>query len=280
MRFANRTKKIKTYIQWAQSLAKGEGVINLTQGKPDLDVPEGVISELKEKLNEKWVSQYSPSEGLPELKQLILDDLKKWGVEAEDVIVTAGGAEAGFVSIAGLVDPGDEVILISPHYSKHESAVLIANGKPVHVPYNIVDNSFEFDINSFKRAVSRKTKLAIINSPANPTGAVFSKEDLESIREVCKENDIGIFYDEVYKTMIFDGLKHHTKPIYDPDITLISGSISKTFSMSGWRIGYVAGAKNAIENLKIHPLNTNHLPNYCIPGSCNHCNEERSYPLL
>ncbi len=249
MRFSNRTK-VKNYIQWAGKLAKGEGVINLTQGKPDLSIPEGVIDEVKKKMNELWVSQYGPPDGLPELKQLILDDLKKEGVDADDVIVTAGGAEAGFVSIAGLVDPGDEVILISPHYGKHENAVILANGKPIHVPYNIVDNSFTFDINSFKRAITRRTKLAIINSPANPTGAVFTKEDLEEIREVCKEDDIGIFYDEVYKTMIFDGLKHHTKPIWDPEITMISGSISKTFSMSGWRVGYVAGSQKVLENFK------------------------------
>lgn len=249
MKFSSRTK-VTNYIQWAGKLARAEGVINLTQGKPDLAIPDGVLDEVRAKMAELWVSQYSPPDGLPELKQLILDDLHKWGAQADDVIVTAGGAEAGFISIAGLVDPGDEVILISPHYAKHESAVILASGKPVHVPYNIVDGSFAFDINAFERAITRRTKLAIINSPANPTGAVFTKTDLERIKEVCKENDIGIFYDEVYKTMIFDGLEHHTKPIWDPDITLVSGSVSKTFSMSGWRIGYVAGSQKVLDNIK------------------------------
>jgi aspartate/methionine/tyrosine aminotransferase len=253
MRFASRTKKIKSLIPWAGKLAKQPGVINLTQGKPNFPIPEEAVKEVREKVREGWASRYGASKGLPELREKVLKNYEKEGVPVEDVIITSGAIEGFLAAMLTFVDPGDEVILIAPYYGKYKAATHITNTNAVSSPYKKTDDKFVFDLQAFKRSITRKTKVVVVNSPCNPTGTVFRKEDLEAILELAKENGFFIIYDEVYKKLLFDDYKHYNKEIYDPDHTILLDSFSKIYSMSGWRVGSLVGSEKVLAEIsKLH----------------------------
>lgn len=251
MNIAARNKKLHSLIEWTKTLVK-EGSINLTQGVPDFPPPPGLLDAVKKRMDEPWVSKYGPAAGLPELRQLITQQLNQEGVPVEDTIITSGAAEGCFVTLMALVDPGDEVVLLSPYYAKHNSILHIAGVKPIYSPYTKTSEDFRFDISALERSITRRTRMIIVNSPANPTGAVLTQQDLKGILQIAKENNVWVMYDEAYKTMVFDG-HHYNKEIYDPNHTVMINSFSKIYALSGWRIGAVSGSKELLKSMgEIH----------------------------
>ncbi|MCX7965587.1 MAG: pyridoxal phosphate-dependent aminotransferase [Syntrophorhabdaceae bacterium] len=217
--------------------------IDLSIGEPDFDIPEPIKNE-----GITWIkagfNKYTPSGGIPELREKVLYHLKQKGIKCEDVIITAGVTGGLLLALMVIINPGDEVIIPDPYFVLYEYQVLLLGGKPV-----FVDTYPDFRIREdrLRDAITDKTKIILINSPNNPTGKVTSKEELEIIVKVAKEKNILIFSDDIYDRFVYDKEKEriYTGSLYEHVLTF--GGFSKTWGMTGWRLGYCAGPKNIIE---------------------------------
>lgn len=230
-------------------LANTHGAINLAQGFPDFEGPQWVL-ELAQKALLQGKNQYAPSYGLLDLRKKIAERYQKsYGLAynpQNEILITNGATEAIYAAITALVSPGDEVIAFEPLYDSYLSAVKIAGGvlKPVtlHAP------DFRFSVSELEKQVTAKTKLLILNSPHNPTGRVFSRGELQSIAELANKFDFYILSDEVYEFLTFDC--EHTPIATLPglrDRVLTTSSVGKTFSLTGWKIGWICGSPEAVK---------------------------------
>lgn len=223
--------------------------LNLGQGICDLDTPsplvEGAVASISEGTDRQVYTNYS---GLPELRSQIAAKLRKFnGLDYEEnqVMVATGSSGAQYAALLTLVEPGEEVILFEPFYSYHYSAVKLLGAVPVCVPLQ----GFDFDPDRLRAAITPRTRVLILNSPGNPSGKIFGREDLEAVAEVLDGTNVVVLTDEVYEYMCFDGHKH-ISPATVPglsDRALTIGSFSKTFSITGWRIGYLGGPTDLVE---------------------------------
>jgi len=223
-------------------MANDNNAINLSQGFPDFDVS----SELIEFINDAMVighNQYSPMPGILQLKEsiaIMLEDSYQFIVDPDkEITVTAGGTEAIYSTITALVHPGDEVILFDPAYDCYAPSIHLSGGKAVHIPLKQPDFSIEWE--KVKLAINDKTRMIMINSPQNPTGAVLSEQDLISLAEIVKDTNIIVLSDEVYEHIIFDGIVHQgvlrRKDLTERSVVIYS--FGKTFHATGWKIGYM-----------------------------------------
>lgn len=237
-------------------MANDNNAINLSQGFPDFDVS----SELIEFINDAMVTghnQYSPMPGILQLKEsiaIMLEDTYQFIVDPDkEITVTAGGTEAIYSTITALVHSGDEVILFDPAYDCYAPSIHLSGGKAVHIPLKQPD--FSVDWEKVKLAINDKTRMIMINSPQNPTGAVLFEQDLISLAEIVKDTNIIILSDEVYEHIIFDGIVHQgvlrRKDLTERSVVIYS--FGKTFHATGWKIGYmVAPDWITAEIRKIH----------------------------
>ena len=223
-------------------MANDNNAINLSQGFPDFDVS----SELIAFINDAMVTghnQYSPMPGILHLKEsiaIMLEDTYQFIVDPDkEITVTAGGTEAIYSTITALVHPGDEVILFDPAYDCYAPSIHLSGGKAVHIPLKQPD--FSIDWEKVKPAINDKTRMIMINSPQNPTGAVLSEQDLISLAEIVKDTNIIVLSDEVYEHIIFDGIVHQgvlrRKDLTERSVVIYS--FGKTFHATGWKIGYM-----------------------------------------
>ncbi|MGD9765678.1 MAG: pyridoxal phosphate-dependent aminotransferase [Candidatus Binatia bacterium] len=232
-------------------IARVPGGINLGQGVCDLGSPhplvEGAIRSIGGGEDRQTYTHYS---GLPDLKEAIRDKLRAFnGLECADdeVMVTSGSAAALTAAALALFEPGDEVILLEPFYSYHRSALMLLGCRPVCVPLRAP--GFELDVERLRAALSPRTRALLINTPGNPTGKVFTRAELEAIARVLSGTRVLVLTDEVYEYMCFDGLRH-ISPATIAGLsarTVTMGSFSKTFSITGWRVGYLAGPPQIVE---------------------------------
>jgi len=229
----------------------------LSWAKPTTGTPAHINEETCKAIMEGLTGGYSTSQGLPVLRKAICEKLERDnGVKADisEIIVTVGAIEGLISAVMALVDPGDEVLLPTPTYSTHIRQVQLANGVPVFVN-TIEEENYRIDIESFKNAITPKTKAFLFCSPCNPTGAVFSEESLREVAEICAENDITIVTDESYEYFVFDGNRHFSVASI-PGIkekSISTYTFTKTYAMTGWRIGYmVAGAEMIPQLQKVH----------------------------
>lgn len=254
-RVSNRVAQIqKSAIHEMTRLSKEvEDVAFLSWAKPTADTPdhikEGAISAIKNGL----VGGYSENAGLPELRQEIVQKLRRDNhVEANpsQILVTVGAIEGLAAAVMALIDPGDEVILPSPTYSTHIRQVVIASGKPVLVP-SIEEEGFVLDIEGIKKAITPKTRAVMYCSPNNPTGTVLSEEQLRELAEVALENNLMVITDEAYEYFIFDGRKHFSiASIPEMRKNAVSCyTFTKTYAMTGWRIGYLHADEELIPQI-------------------------------
>jgi len=217
------------------------GGINLSQGVCDLAVPEPVVRAAKKAIDD-GDNSYSRHDGTGPLRRALAEKYRRRaGLDVDpenNVVVTAGATGALYCSCLALLEPGDEVILFEPYYSYHESTLIATEAVPVFVPTQAPDWTFSSD--DLEKAVSDKTRAIIVNTPSNPSGKVWSRAELELIAEFSKRHDLFVFTDEIYEHFVFDDLEHVSiaslPDMWDRTIT-ISG-LSKTFSITGWRIGY------------------------------------------
>ena len=230
-----------------------EGGINLGQGVCDLDSPEplreGAIDSIRGVTDRQTYTFYS---GVPELRQAIAAKLSKFNgipCRAEQIGVTAGSSGAFFAACMTLFDPGDEVILFEPFYSYHHTSLELMGLTPVCVPLGLQD--FAFDPDRLRAALTTKTRAIVVNTPANPSGKIFSRGDLEAVAEVVRGTDLVILTDEVYEYMCYDGREHISPATIAglEDRTLTIGGFSKTYSITGWRVGYVAGPEEVVDKI-------------------------------
>lgn len=218
--------------------------INLSIGEPDFDIPEPLKEEGIEWIR-KGFNKYTPTQGIPELREKIASHLKKKAVHFEEVMVTAGVTGGLLLASLALVNPGDEVIIPDPYFVMYEYQVLLMGGVPVFVD---TYPDFRLREEAFIQKMTKKTKFIIINSPNNPTGAIYPKEDLEMVVRVARERDLLILSDEIYDSFVFD---EPSCPcigqLYEKTLTL--GGFSKGWAMTGWRLGYVAGPKEILQQM-------------------------------
>jgi len=220
--------------------AQGKEIIHMEIGEPDFDTPEHIKQAAKEALDAGY-THYTPAAGLTPVRQTIADyiaETRHIPVEAENVVVVPGGKPIMFYAIMALVDPGDQVIYPNPGFPIYESMINFVGGVAVPLPLR-EERQFSFDLDEFKSLVGPRTKLIILNSPGNPCGGVMSRADLEGVAEMALKYDCYVLSDEIYSRILYDG--EHFSIAALPDMqerTIILDGFSKTYAMTGWRLGY------------------------------------------
>lgn len=251
---ANRVAGFGTTIfTEINELAQQHNAINLGQGKPDFDGPQEAIDAFVRALQSGKHNQYAPGPGTPSLKQGIANHAaRSYGLDvdpAKGTLVTPGATEAIYASIMGLVDTGDEVIIIEPFFDSYVPGVVMAGATPVFVPMR--PPSWTIDPDELRAAFTAKTRALLFNTPHNPTGRVLSREELTMIADLCKEFDVTVISDEVYEHLVFDEAQH--TPIATlPDMferTITIGSAGKTFGMTGWKVGWAYGHPDLVKGV-------------------------------
>jgi aspartate aminotransferase len=221
--------------------AQGHDIVHLEIGEPDFDTAPNIIQAAKDALDSGY-THYGPAPGLPEFRKTIAEiegERRGLSFEPEQVVVTPGAKPIMFYAILGVVDPGDEVIYPNPGFPIYESAIELAGGIPVPLVLK-EEKGFRFDIEDLKALITPKTTMIIINSPQNPTGGILTKEDLEAIAKIAVEKDILVLTDEIYGRIVYDGFQNHTIAAYPgmAERTIILDGFSKTYAMTGWRLGF------------------------------------------
>jgi len=242
-------------------LAQQHNALNLGQGKPDFDGPQDVIAAAVRALQAGDKNQYAAGPGAPALKQAIANHASRfYNLDIDPnagVVVTAGATEAVFTSVLGLVDKGDEVIVIEPYFDSYVPNITMAGATPIFVPLHPPE--WTLDPDELRKAFNTKTRAIIINTPHNPSGRVFTLEELTLIADLCKEHDVTVISDEVYEHLIF-GSEQHIPIATLPDMferTVTVSSLGKTFSVTGWKIGWVYGAPELVTGvLRAHQFVT------------------------
>ncbi len=246
MRLAGRMSRLGTETAFevlarAKRLeAKGKEVIHLEIGEPDFDTPKNIVDAGIKALKEGY-THYGPSAGSPEFREVIAKYISKTrgiNVNPDQVVVTPGGKPIIFFSIFALIDTGDEVIYPNPGYPIYESVINFIGGKAVPIQLR-EQNDFRFDTDELKKLVTDRTKMIIINSPQNPTGGILTKDDLKVIADIALSRDIMVLADEIYSRIIYEGEHHSISSIPGmQEKTIILDGMSKTYAMTGWRLGY------------------------------------------
>ena len=237
------------------ALATLHDAVNLGQGFPDTDGPAAMLEVARRAIAE-GVNQYPPGPGMPVLRQAIAEDRRiRYGLDSDpdsEVLVTVGATEAISAAILGLVEPGEEVVLIEPYYDSYAASVALAGAVRRTVPLVTAGDGFAVDLDALRGAITAKTKMLIVNSPHNPTGTVFTDHELRAIAELACERDLIVLSDEVYEHLVFDGLTH-TPMASLPGMrerTVTVSSAAKTFNVTGWKTGWAIGPRELIDGVR------------------------------
>ena len=246
LRLAQRMSRLGTETAFevlakARALeAKGRDIVHLEIGEPDFDTPANIVDAAVDALHHGF-THYGPSAGLPDLRQAIADEVGKTRhtkVSPDEVVVVPGGKPIIFFTLMALVEQGDEVIYPNPGFPIYESMIEFLGAKAVPVQLH-EERNFRLDTNELKGLITERTKLIILNSPQNPTGGVMTKQDIEELAAILAGRDIMVLSDEIYSRLIFEG-EHHSLFSYDDlrDRVILLDGFSKTYAMTGWRMGY------------------------------------------
>ena len=240
-------------------IAGGQDVCGFGAGEPDFDTPD-FIKAAAIKALEDGFTKYTPSSGVPELRQAIADKFKNdngLNYKPSQVIVSNGAKHSCFNAILATCQPEDEVLIPSPYWLSYPEMVRLAGAEPVFVETKEA-NGWKMTAEDFENAMSPRTKMVIINSPGNPTGAVYTREELEAIAAVATEEEILILSDEIYEKLVYDGVEHISIGSLSPeahDLTITINGFSKAYAMTGWRLGYLGAPEaiaRAIDSLQSH----------------------------
>jgi aspartate/methionine/tyrosine aminotransferase len=240
--------------------AAGRPVIGFGAGEPDFPTPDYIVEAAAAATKVVANHRYTPAAGLPELRQAIVDKTKRdSGLEitVDQVLVTNGGKQAVYQAFATILDPGDEVILPSPFWTTYPEAIKLAGGKSVEVFADETQN-YLVTVEQLEAARTGKTKALLFCSPSNPTGSVYTPEQVKAIGEWALKNKIWIIADEIYEHLLYDGATAPSMPVVIPelaDTTIIVNGVAKTYAMTGWRVGWMIGPKDVIKaaaNLQSH----------------------------
>lgn len=239
--------------------AEGIDVCGFGAGEPDFDTPEHIKAAAQAAI-ETGFTKYTPSSGIPELRQAIAEKFKAdngLDYKPSQIIVSNGAKQSCYNAIMAVCDPGDEVIIPAPYWLSYPEMVRLAGAEPVIVP-TTEENDWKITAEQFEEAMSPKTKMIILNTPGNPTGSVYTKEELRALSEVAAEEDIYILSDEIYEKLVYDGTEHVSIASLTPeayDLTITVNGFSKAYAMTGWRLGYLAAPEpiaKAIDSMQSH----------------------------
>jgi aspartate aminotransferase len=268
--FADRMKALETETPFealakAKALEKeGKKIIHLEIGEPDFDTPKN-IKEAAEKAINAGYTHYTPSAGMLELRQAVADYIsttRKLDVKPEEVVITPGAKPVMFFSVLALVSPGDEVLYPNPGFPVYESVIKFVGAKPVPIPLK-EENEFSFDPEYVKKRITKKTKMIILNSPENPTGGVIPREQLKVIAD-CLENrdDVFVLSDEIYSRIIYEGKPESISQFPGmKEKTILLDGFSKSYAMTGWRLGYGVMRKDLAVKMAQLMTNSNSCTN-------------------
>ncbi|MFH1247767.1 MAG: pyridoxal phosphate-dependent aminotransferase [Candidatus Omnitrophota bacterium] len=238
----SKAKKLKS---------EGKAVINFAAGEPDFDTPQEIKAFAIEAINSGF-TKYTPSTGTLELKEAISGKFKKdnnLDYGPSQIVVSCGAKHSIFNTLFVTVNPGDEVLIPSPFWVSYPEIVNLCQGIPKFIKTSL-ENSFKAHIQDLEKHLSAKTKVLILNSPCNPTGAVYTKNELKDIADLCVKKNILVISDEIYEKITYDNLTHYSIASFNKDIynlTVTINGLSKSHSMTGWRIGYLGGPADIVE---------------------------------
>ncbi len=238
----------------------GEPVIGFGAGEPDFPTPDHIVEAAIAACREPSNHRYGPASGLPELREALVDKTErdsKWRPETAQILITNGGKHAVYNSCAALIDPGDEVLLPTPYWTTYPEAIALAGGVTVEVPTDI-ESEFKVTVEQLEAATTSATKALFFVSPSNPTGAVYSADEMIAIGQWAIERGVWIITDEIYEHLTYEGHEHHSIRALLPEIgdqCLIVNGVAKTYAMTGWRVGWMIGPADVISaagNLQSH----------------------------
>jgi len=245
------------YIAKAREIAETKGIeiISFGVGQPDIPTPEHIVEAAKEALD-KRITGYTETAGIPKLRESIAEYLNtRYGADVKpgEIIVTTGAKTAIFLAIASYVRPGDEVIIPDPAYPAYGQVTKLFGGTPKYVPLEFEgpDKGFKLDIDAIENSLTDKTRIIVLNNPHNPTGTVFTAEEIEKIAQIAKDHRLLLLVDEIYDNFVYGEVEFRSI-LLDPDwrdYVLYVNGFSKTFSMTGWRLGYLVVREDAAKNI-------------------------------
>jgi aspartate aminotransferase len=274
MKIAKRIRDIEESLTLAltakakQMKKDGIDVVGFGAGEPDFDTPDHIkqvaIDDIK-----KGVTKYTPASGTLELRQAVCEKFKKdngLDYKPNQVLISCGAKHSVFNAIVTICDDKDEVIIPAPYWLTYPEQVKAAGGKSVVVETSI-DDEFKMTPAQLRKAITKRTVAVIINSPSNPTGSVYTRKELEALGEVITEKKIAVISDEIYEKLLYDGAEHHSIAALSPelkDLTIVVNGASKSYSMTGWRIGYAAGPFEIIDAMaKFQSHSTSNPTSFC-----------------
>ena len=271
---------IRTVMERTREMKEaGLPVIPFVAGEPNFDTPTDIKEAVIEAIRENW-SHYASNCGVLALRQGIAARLlRETGVSydpVKEILVTSSGAEAINNALTALLDPGDEVIIPSPAFVNYANVARIIGAKPVEVPLHR-ENGMQIDIDDLRAAVTPKTRVIALNNPCNPTGVLYSHETLKAVCELACERNLIVFSDEIYNNLVYDGQKFESAASFPgmKERTVVMNGFSKTFAMTGWRLGYLcAPAAILADILKVHQYSTTSSPTFIQVGVAKAMNTE------
>jgi aspartate aminotransferase len=242
-----------------QMKAEGIDVVGFGAGEPDFDTPQHIKDAAIKALNEGF-TKYTPAAGIPELRQAIADKFKRengLSYKPSQIIVSCGGKHSCYNVIMATCEPGDEVIIPSPYWLSYPEMVKLAGATPVIIP---TTDQTEFKVTpaQLRQAITPRTRLFILNSPSNPTGSLYTREEIKALGDICVQKNVLIMSDEIYEKLVYDGAEHVSVAGFSPahyEHTIIVHGFAKAYSMTGWRLGYLAAPEpiaKAIDAIQSH----------------------------
>ena len=244
-------------------------VIRFTVGQPDFDTPEPVVDAAIHALK-RGETTYTRSQGSETLCQAVSQHLSKFdiNVDGKDVVISPGCKQALLYSMMAVIEPGDEVLLLAPAWPSYDGMVKLLGGVPIHVPVQRPD--YHPDIEALRNAVTPKTKAIIINSPNNPTGAVYTSEEIKQIVDLAVDSDFWILDDMIYSTLVWGDHRYTSPTLFEggTERTLTIGGWSKGWAMTGWRLGWITGPSEAMEAVKTcQASSATHVATFLMPAA-------------
>ena len=240
--------------------AEGRPVIGFGAGEPDFPTPDYVVDAAAEACRDPKNHRYTPAGGLPELKKAVAEKTRRdsgYDVEPAQVLVTNGGKQAIYAAFAAMLDPGDEVIVPAPYWTTYPEAIRLAGGVPVEV---LADETQDYKVTpeQLEAARTERTKVLLFVSPSNPTGAVYTADEIREIGQWVEDHELWVLTDEIYEHLVYDGVDTGSMPVLCPylaDNCVVVNGVAKTYAMTGWRVGWMIGPKDLVKaatNLQSH----------------------------
>jgi len=265
-----------------EKASRMENVISLGIGEPDFDTPDIIKKAAKAALDDGY-THYTPNAGIPEFREAIAEyyqDFYGIDVDVNNIIVTAGAYEATYLAFQTLLEQGDDVIIPDPAFVCYVEDAKIAEAGIIRLPLR-EENKFRVNPDELVEAITKRTRMIVINYPNNPTAAVLDKRTARAIGEIAQDYNIYILSDEPYEHFLYEGAKHHPMLKYAPDNTILANSFSKTFAMTGWRLGYAIGPSQIIRDMvKLHAYVIGNVASFVQIAGITALKDERSWEAV